>query len=325
MTPPRVSIILPSIHLDACRSALENIEETTRGLHEVVLVSPLDLGHVVGGSKALYRLLNQDRLRFKNVGDADGPIKTQALGVKHVTGEFVVAHSDDFRYEPGWDDSLVEEYQAREAMWHDRGVPDPLLVMGLRFDLIGTVFGIYYANFPCVRRSLIDRLGWYDPAYDRGFGDCDLSLRAWDMGGTVEFTRRRVLRATEDDKRKGARLSGATDADLFVARWREKVGDSWAVATMDDYNVNLAPDDRILEARTFMVNSPKAFAAFRSMAAPRLLRQGPAANVVSYGGRFWVIPRSIAAVNLEREEDRARPELLVFDDLVEACWYLDPQ
>lgn len=322
---PRVSIILPSIHLDACRRALENIVETTRGSYEVVLVSPLSLGHIVGGPDRLSYKLRKDKLWIKNVGDADGPIKTQTLGIQHATGEFVVAHSDDFRYEPGWDDDLVDDYVDRESIWSQRVGQPAMLVMGARFDLIGTVFGVYYANFPFVRRSTVDQLGWYDPAYDRGFGDCDLSLRAWSMGSAVEFSKRRVLRATMDDRRKGAKLHGPADVELFLSRWKEKAGLAWDTSSLDGFNVNLVPDDRVLESRTFMCNDPNAFLSFRSTAAPRLLQSGSHANIVSYGGKFWVIPRKIANVNLEREEDRVRPELIACADLAEACWYLEPQ
>ncbi len=304
---PRISILLPSIHEAALQRTLENIYATTRGDYEIIVVSPLAV----------------EAPNVRHVGDADGPIKTQALAVHHATGEYVVAHSDDFLYVDGWDDTLIADYVQREERWRTIRKTDTTLVMGLRFNLIGTVFGIYYANFPCVRHSALQALGWYDTLYDRGFGDCDLSLRAWSQGAAVEFSAAKLLSPTEDDRRKGARLSSPQDEALFVSRWKPQIGLAWDTSTIDGYNVNLVPDDRVLAARTFCVNDPGAFQAFRDMAAPRLLQVGSMANIVGFGGKYYVIPRKLADVNVEREEDRALPGVMCLTDMAEACYYLD--
>lgn len=298
---PRVSIILPSRHEDALRGALANIEETTRGEYEVILVAPEAM---IVGREGSYQGA------FRLVGDEKGPVRTQALGVRYTRGEFVVAHADDARYTPGWDDAAVVDYEAREALYAaDARFSGQPYVMGLRFGLLGTAFGMYYANFPFVRRATIATLGWYDPDFTGGFADIDLSIRAWDHGGVCEFSEAQLLEVvTEIDQRKKAKVADPGDADLFVRRWAPRYGQGWDTSRLDGYNVNLRPTADILENRTVRCNSSTHFdERLRRLSPPRLVEMQTGANLVLYAGWLWRVPMRLGAIDLEDDAQRKTP------------------
>lgn len=292
-----ISIVLPSIHAVALRRTLHNIRDASTESVEVIVVSPLvDLFSVPG-------------LSTKWVDDpyVVGPCATQTFGVRFAEGEFVLAFSDDFMLADGWDRRAMDDYEKREA---EHGQP---YLMGLRFGVVGTVFGSYYPNFPFARTSLVDRLGWYDQAFERGFGDCDLGLRVWEAGGRCEFSAEELVTATQDDARKGASVCSDSDLALFTRRWAPTHG--WDAAHLDGFNINVAPDADVMRERTIRgVDREKLL----TMSLPRLVGASSGANVVHYRGKFYRVPMSIGPVNLESDADRGRDEIAAFDDLASA-------
>jgi hypothetical protein len=97
-------------------------------------------------------------------------------------------------------------------------------LLGLHYGLIGTVFGIYYANFPFLRRDHAMNIGYFDGNYQTGFTDSDLSLKIWSAGGRCEYSVERLIEITAEDKRKGGEDCPADDLGYFVKKWRGKYG-----------------------------------------------------------------------------------------------------
>lgn len=291
---PRVSVILPSKYPDALERALRNLADTTSGGFEVVVVTPRG----VDWTDMLGRVAVDSLVIVES--DATGPIATQASGIQHARGEFVLATADDALLEPGWDDAAVAALERHEQL----SPPAGPLVIGLRFDLVGTVFGIYYANFPLMRRAAAVELGWYDPTFKRGFGDCDLSLRAWDRGGYCGFTQEKLLTVTADDSRKGATVCDPKDLDLFTSRWKKRFGAGWKLR-LDQFNFNLSLSEIELRAGTFHCNDAGRFFAQERGFTPLLIEERARENIVSYRGALYGVPKHIGPVDLSNPADRA--------------------
>lgn len=278
---PRVSVLLPSRHPELAARALHNLDATTRGSYEVVVVADFELP----GFPAA---------RWTAPEGAVGPIATQTRAFSQAAGEFVLATADDALLEPGWDDAVVAEFEAVE-----REHPVEVFLLGLRFDVIGTTFGIYYANFPFTRRVMGEKLKWYDPRFKLGFGDCDMSLRTWQGGGYCGFTRKKLLTVTKEDQRKGATVSLPEDLARFVERWAPIYGAGWDTSTIETFNVNLDLTSAEIALGSFSCQHAETFFGAARGWTPILLQERPdGLNVVGYAGKRYLIPQTLGAVNL---------------------------
>jgi glycosyltransferase involved in cell wall biosynthesis len=224
----RLTITLPSINEHALKRALENIQDTTSGGYEVVVVSstePPAIGNIATHIKDTI-------LAGANAGHA------QALGAAR--GDFIFPWVDDHVFAHGWDETLFEEFFEREK-------EHQFLVMGARnAPHVGTVFGIYYPYFPLMRREYALRTGWFDPAYRCGFADADLGLRVWRDGGRCEWSSKIIIQPHQDDSKKGTEPH-TTDADthLFVSRWSSTFGVTWPVERVRDFNRDIVPEGQM--------------------------------------------------------------------------------
>jgi hypothetical protein len=132
--------------------------------------------------------------------------------------------------------------------------------------MVGTVFGIYYANFPFVRRAVLDRIGgYYHPGYQAHFADPDLSLRIWAAGGRCEFSEKPLMIAEPEvgplrDRHGQTRrlISRPQDMALFLSRWKDKYGRDWDTSYVYNFVLDLTPTMQLALARdnTVYVNSP---------------------------------------------------------------------
>jgi hypothetical protein len=124
--------------------------------------------------------------------------------------------------------------------------------MGLRYDRhdgsdwAGTCFGLYYPNFPMMRRAGAVSAGWFDGDYRQGFSDCDLGMRVWNLGGFCAFSSRPAIFLSKDtdgrlvDVVRKSKLYEPADYHRFVARWAPRYGGGWNTAVLQDFNVNVS-------------------------------------------------------------------------------------
>ena len=313
----KISITLPSIFPVACARAIKNINETTQGDYEIVVVSPFDPG--TGDGRVLWV--------------PDGQTKTGAAACQHraamaATGDIVAAFADDFLFVDCWDDLIINDFLRREA----RLPAETPYVLGMRYDcgsLVGTQFGIYYANFPVMRKEQIKKHGWISPDYRMGFGDGDLGMRIWSLGGRCEFSHARVLKVTPDDNRKAGQLFAEEDLKLFIKRWGPRFGNGWDTSHIRGFNHDICPEDNqeILDEtkRTVYHNDPvtKKTLPVNGMIAmnknqPYLVAVVGTKNIVCHHGKFLVVPQSLGPLDLTRPDHRARPGIMSCDTLVAA-------
>jgi hypothetical protein len=264
----KISITLPSIYPEALRRSLANIRDTTRNEYEVIVVSPFRVE-----SPSIVWIEETERRGCAFAHD---------VAARRATGEFITAFADDWLYVDGWDEKILPDFLERECQWADE------YLMGLRYDggLVGTVFGIYYANFPFMRRSNLDRYGWIGPEYRLGFGDSDLSLRVWHRGGRCEFSRERVLDNAEDDRmrKKTIALFAPEDLALFVSRWAPIYGKGLKTDNLRDFNLDVCPEiiEGMGDQRTIYRNGPDFLPIPQRAAAnrgPNLIETIDATNI----------------------------------------------
>lgn len=239
-----ISITLPSIYPEACVQALRNIEQTTRGPYEVIVVSTLE----VRGPNVVW--IEEAERR--------GCAYAHHEASRYAIGDYLVPFADDHAFVDGWDEIAIKEFENR------RSAPFALGLRGAHSGHVGTNFGIYYSYFPMMRREDVARVGWISPDYRLGFGDSDLAMRVWDAGGRCEFSSQGLICPTVDDHRKGddgARAEGAgwaaTDRELFLVRWAGKYGRGWPLDGIE-WNIDLRPEDNayVIDRNSIYYNDP---------------------------------------------------------------------
>ena len=223
-----ISITLPSIHPAKLDRAVQNIRDTTRGVYEIIVVSPFPPSR---GSDIVWEPEDEPR----------GANRAHAAAIPFARGYHVLAWSDDHLLAPGWDDQVLAELSCLEVI-------NPYTMLGLRHaDVkhVGTCFGHYYPYFPFASFRTIERVGWYDPNYKRGFADCDLGLRVWRAGGFCAWSAPLVTRCEDDEKRLPDDEAGyePEDLEMFLAHWRPMFGKRWLTRLVRDFNVDVVPEE----------------------------------------------------------------------------------
>lgn len=239
-----ISITLPSIYPDAAARALCNIRDATRGAYQVILVSPFKCPAGL-----------EQNVTWVHEKEAKGCAAAHARAVESAKGEYIVAFADDHQFVAGWDEIALSEQG-----------DDPQLCLGLR-DVdsghVGTNFGIFYPYFPFTRTDFCREVGWIGADYRAGFGDSDLGMRVWSVGGRCEFSTAGLIRPTLSDKRKSGEdrpkpTYTSDDLKLFVSRWAPEYGYGWVTDRIEDFNVDLRPADNavLCYGNTIYYNDP---------------------------------------------------------------------
>ncbi len=264
-----ISITLPSLYPETLVSCLENLDASTAGRFEVIVVGP-----------------HQPRIGLRN-GDLvwieERPEDARGISAAHekafaaAAGDFVFAYADDHLLEYGWDNAALVEFNKREdALSH------LFLCLGLRetppHDEVHVSFGRYYANFPIMRRRDVYEVGgWLSGKFKVGYSDTDLSLRVWRAGGLCEWSKCRPLRPTQQNTRsKGAEHQAALhdDMQLLFYRWPD-LASEWTPNLIQnperhpgrDFNVSIGPGMALFDddGRTVFCPDPMVFWTAREL------------------------------------------------------------
>lgn len=267
----KVSITLPSIYKDACKRAIDNINATATGDIEILVVSPF-------------------RAEGKNVvwieeTERRGCTFAHNMACEHATGDFIIASSDDVLYNNNWDAAALAIYAARKR-------DSQMLCLGINFGLIGTIFGIFYPNFPFMRLEDAKQIGYFDSRLKRGGTDCDLGLKVWEAHGRCEFTRDILLRFTKDDGRKGSEDCPQADLDYFLSKWAAKYGRGFDTSHMRSINVDFEPEKypQFTDGFSVFLNSPDKVAEIEKVSPPHWVNTISGFKIFKFRERYYCVP-----------------------------------
>lgn len=247
-----ISITLPSIKPEILVTALENLDASTKGLFEVIVVSPY----------APRVPLSHGKLVWIEEKEQRGVAAGHEAAFAAAEGEFVFAWADDHIIEGAWDDHVLYEFEDRETECQGP------LSLGMRspepHNSVNTIFGRFYPCFPFMRRLDVSLVGgWLSGAYRAGFSDSDLGLRVWGMGGRCEWTRVRPIRPTTQPWKYVPGFEDWLRADVrrLLDAHRELAG-GWGF-TAPEFNVGVEPERHLALVEGYTVCEPDAYEFWR--------------------------------------------------------------
>jgi len=238
---PTFSIILPTLRQPLAEAAVRSILDNSAGhAVEIVLVAPFTL--------------DAPGVRCVVETERRGNCTAHATGYAAATGAIIVAMSDDHLALPGWLDGVAEALAAKERL-------DFPFLGGMNRPgdpHFGTVYGLYYAYFPVMtRRSVEEAGGWFSTDYRAHYGDPDLAMRVWALGGRCELLPgdHLAVNPDEDPATQSHHKQTAMGADVatFATKYHRAFGGGFP---LDFGQINF--DYHISELRdmTFMARVP---------------------------------------------------------------------
>ncbi len=223
---PRISVIMPCLTEALAAAAINSMLVHSRNVDlELVIISPF----VVFGQRIIH--VPEEKPR--------GVCYAHQLGYAASTGEIIVAMSEDNLILPGWLDDIADLLSAYEQKYFP-------FIGGLhRPDVpwFGTVYGRYYAYFPVATRRSIEACGgWLSDDYKGHFGDADLSLRAWLVGGHCALLPNDRLYGNKLDTKHivSTFKQGSLDRDFqtLFAKYHSRLGTEFTT-DKDDISINM--------------------------------------------------------------------------------------
>lgn len=172
---------------------------------------------VSDGSSKPYNLKLPKQVTFIPDGGRPGFSKAINLACRAARGKYVVWLNDDCEVQPGWAAAAVYfmEHEPKVGIgaiyWCDHRPPWK----------IDRCWGIPYANFGILRKSLGDELGWFDESIGMYGSDTDLCFRVLDRGLAVApVPGSRILHHREEDNFRWKNQANAKpDIERVKARW----------------------------------------------------------------------------------------------------------
>ncbi|RJF83671.1 glycosyltransferase family 2 protein [Azospirillum cavernae] len=240
---PTFSIILPTLRQPLAEAAIRAIQEHSVGHdYEIVLVAPFAI----------------DAPRVVSVIETErrGNCTAHATGYAASSGDVIVAMSDDHLALPGWLDGVAETIAAKEKL-------DFPFLGGLNrpdHPHFGVIYGLYYAYFPVMSRRSVEEVGgWFSTDYRAHYGDPDLAIRVWALGGRCELLPGDHLATNPDEDPDSQSIhkqtSMAADVATFATKYHRAFGGGFP---LDFGQINF--DYHISELRdmTFIARVPPA-------------------------------------------------------------------
>ena len=183
MADALVSIIVPTYRRPAALAAcLESIACTVKLPHEVICVAVAD-------DEPTVTLLRAQPVTLIIQPTRGGAVQAMNMGFRAARGEYLIQINDDCRLLPYSVANAARFLEApahadvgQAAFFHDspvrRNVHAQIQVEDVWY-FVCHVRGLCYANFGLARRSLYERLNYFDERYFMYGADPDFSLKVW--------------------------------------------------------------------------------------------------------------------------------------------------
>lgn len=190
-----VSIILPSLRLEATEILREKIAKCTKD-YELIITTELG-----GVNRAAQNALHSAK------------------------GDYILLICDDMEPTEGWVGTMKDFIGDKFAIGNFRALDDweNLLPVEKYYNKV-------YSWFPFISRESLEKLGGVllDTRYKSFYGDPDLSLRMWWAGGevlTCNDARIKLCGIYDDLKKDNAEKYEEEDKQTFIERWTPVYGE----------------------------------------------------------------------------------------------------
>lgn len=206
---PLVSIVVATAGRFSIHNLLDSIQSHSDNIpYEVILVT----------SQASIDNL-KDAQNFNNVvfvfePEMRGCVKAFNLGFKAAKGKYIVHLNDDCEVCAGWLTEMLDTIR-------DRNVLGAFYVKEPGTDfIINELWGRPYANFGMIKKSLMEKLGYWDESFVHYGADPDFGLKVWHAGyAVVSNPKARVIHycAQDEHRKEDLREPAST---ILQERWR---------------------------------------------------------------------------------------------------------
>ena len=225
---PKVSIIVPTYRrVDHLARCLKSIESTVKLPHEVIGVAVKD------DQATIDAIATHPAVKWVIQPTRGGAVQAMNLGFRAARGEYLIQINDDCELLPHSIANAVRFLEApansligQAAFFHDspvkRNVFTQIQVENIWY-FVGHVRGLCYANFGLARRSLHERLDYFDERFFMYGADPDFSLKVWHEAklGVVPCPGALIHHAELNDERgERERAAQAADNEKLFAKWR---------------------------------------------------------------------------------------------------------
>jgi len=226
MPEPEVSIIVPTYgrpdHLKRC---LDSIRATVTRPHEVICVS-------VAGDEPTQAVIADYDVRHVIQPTRGGAVQAMNLGFRAAEGRYMMQVNDDCQMMPYSIANAIRFLQAPghehiglAAFFHNsrvkRNVHAQIMVEDVWY-YVCHVRGLCFANFGLAKRSLYERLGYFDERFFMYGADPDFSLKVWHEAKlAVEPCPGALIHHLELEDERGAeeRSAQQTDNAKLFEKW----------------------------------------------------------------------------------------------------------
>ena len=209
---PEISVLLPSLRKEAAAQRIQEFARTNGSAdYEIILVSPF--------------AVNEKRVLHIPEGKAQGDIHAANMAYRRASAPFIVWWADDARPTPHCLSRML-----RFIRKHREPFIGCFRLKNRHGDELESwsVYGRLYACWGMASQNTLCSIGGFlDPQFKRFWSDPDMSLRAWEKGGSVKICPNAwvIISHIEDEvKRKGLEAYFVADTETFFNRWHEKLG-----------------------------------------------------------------------------------------------------
>jgi GT2 family glycosyltransferase len=208
---PIVSVAVASLRTgDPLIRLLESIRGATAKEYEVIIATPKI------GTEIQERIEREHPARFVFDGNASGCVAAFNLAFSESRGKYICHANDDLVYLPNSIDIVLDAIGDRDVMgafaFQEPDTNGQFLTR--------TIFGIDYANFGCIKKSLFEKLGYWDSRYTMYAADPDFGLKMKQAGyEVIPVPNAKIIHYCIWDENRKEHLRDAASSKL-VEKWK---------------------------------------------------------------------------------------------------------